>query len=156
MAFYRPRDPLKFHSDKQVAGCARSCTSCCLPGKESLPGKEMFYLFVYPADVVSVISTVDASTFELADTLDQLIIFKPDEASRMRGAGLTPLVPVTCRALRHPLAARTEAHGLLFIGRFYVSMYVATRMGLDICVGLAGTEKMKMVFRSNQASGNNY
>ena len=71
----------------------------------------------------------------------------------MRGAGLTPLVPVTCRALRHPFAARTEAHDLLFIGRFYVSMYVATRMGLDICVGLAGTEKMKMVLSQNGLCG---
>ena len=105
--------------------------------------------------MVSVISTVDTqllvlvSTIESADTLEQLIIFSHYDASMMRGAGLTPLLPVTCRALRHPLAARTEAHGLLFIGRFYVSMYVATRMGLDICVGLAGTEKMEMVFRSN-------
>ena len=153
MAFYRPRDPLKFHSDKQVAGCARSCTSCCLPGKE------IFYLVVYPADVSSIISTVDAqllvlvNTIESADTLEQLIIFLSDEASIMRGAGLTPLVPVTCRALRQPLAARTEAHDLLFIGRFYVSMYVATRMGLDICVGLAGTEKMKMVLSQNGLCG---
>jgi hypothetical protein len=112
--------------------------------------------------VASVISAIDARllvlviTIESADTLEQLIIFSHYDTSMMTRAGLTPLLPVTCRALRHPLAARTEAHGLLFIGRFYVSMYVATRMGLDICVGLAGTEKMKMVFSSNQASGNNY
>ena len=107
--------------------------------------------------MASVISAVDARllvlviTIESANTLEQLIIFLLDDASMVRGAGLTPLVPVTCRALRHPLAARTEAHDLLFIGRF---MLVC--MGLNICVGPAGTEKMKMVFRTNHASGNNY
>ena len=54
MAFYRPRDPLNFHFDKQVTGCARSCTSCCLPGKE------IFYLLADPADVSSIINEVDA------------------------------------------------------------------------------------------------
>ena len=145
MAFYRPRDPLNFHFDKQVAGCARSCTSCCLPGKE------IFYLLVYPADVSSIISTVDAqllvlvNTIESADTLEQLIIFMLDDASMVRGAGPTPPLPATCRALRHPIAARTDTHGWLFVLRFYVSIRVSTRMTLECCVGQPGSEKMKVV-----------
>ena len=101
--------------------------------------------------MASVISAVDARllvlviTIQSADTLEQLIIFMLDDASMVRGAGPTPLLPATCRAVRHPLAARTDPHGLLIVLRFYVSICVSTRMTLECCVGQPGSEKMKVV-----------
>ena len=100
--------------------------------------------------MASIISTVDARllvlviTIESADTLEQPIIFLLDDASMVRAAALT-LLPATCRAVRHPLAARTDAHALLRVLRFYVSICVSTRMTLECCVGQPGSEKMKVV-----------
>ena len=58
--------------------------------------------------MASAISATDARllvlviTIESADTLEQLIIFLLDDASMVRGAGLTPLLPgardVPCRS----------------------------------------------------------